>query len=191
MTLCAARMVRPTLPNVLTILRILLVPVIVYALLQETREGDIVAAVVFAVASATDYVDGWLARTRGTVSDFGKLMDPIADKLLVTTVLIVLVALDRLEAWVAAVIIVRELAVTMSRMAETGQGTVVAANRWGKVKTLTQVLTIFLLIAIDDSPGWLDALVYLTVFVTVVSGLEYFLGLRRRMGERTRAGSAA
>src|SRR3954451_9759159 len=164
-------------------LRILLVPVVVVALLDETPNGDLLAALVFAFASATDWVDGWLARNRYSVTTFGKLMDPIADKLLVVAALVSLVSLDRLQAWVAMVIIARELAVTMSRMAATGQGVVIAANRWGKIKTTVQVITIFLLIAVDDSPAWLDMLVYLTVVVTVISGVDYFFGLRRRLSE--------
>ena len=169
------------LPNVLTVLRILLVPVVVVALLDETENGDLLAAIVFAVASVTDWVDGYVARSRGSITTFGKLMDPIADKLLVVAALVSLVSLDRLQAWVAMVIIARELAVTMSRMAATGQGVVIAANRWGKVKTALQVLTIFLLIAVSGSPVWLDVLVYATVAVTVISGIEYFFGLRRSL----------
>jgi CDP-diacylglycerol--glycerol-3-phosphate 3-phosphatidyltransferase len=169
------------LPNVLTVLRILLVPVIVVALLDETPNGDLLAAIVFALASLTDWVDGYLARSRGSITTFGKLMDPIADKLLVVAALVSLVSLDRLQAWVAMVIIARELAVTMSRMAATGQGVVIAANRWGKIKTALQVLTIFLLIAVSGSPTWLDVLVYVTVAVTVISGIEYFFGLRRSL----------
>jgi CDP-diacylglycerol--glycerol-3-phosphate 3-phosphatidyltransferase len=173
-------------PNVLTMLRILLVPVVVVALLNETPNGDLLAAVVFAFASATDWVDGWLARTRYSVTTFGKLMDPIADKLLVVAALVSLVSLHRLAAWVAMVIIARELAVTMSRMAATGQGVVIPANRWGKIKTSVQVVTIFLLIAVSGSPTWLDVLVYLTVAVTVISGVDYFFGLRRRLSEAQR-----
>jgi CDP-diacylglycerol--glycerol-3-phosphate 3-phosphatidyltransferase len=171
------------LPNVLTLLRILLVPVIVVALLDETPNGDLLAAIVFALASLTDWVDGYLARSRGSITTFGKLMDPIADKLLVVAALVSLVSLDRLQAWVAMVIIARELAVTMSRMAATGQGVVIAANRWGKVKTALQVLAIFLLIAVSGSPLWLDVLVYVTVAVTVISGVEYFFGLRRSLSD--------
>jgi CDP-diacylglycerol--glycerol-3-phosphate 3-phosphatidyltransferase len=178
-------------PNVLTLLRILLVPVIVVALLGETPNGDLLAAIVFAFASITDWVDGYIARSRGAITTFGKLMDPIADKLLVVAALVSLVSLDRLQAWVAMVIIARELAVTMSRMAATGQGVVIAANRWGKVKTALQVLTIFLLIAVNGSPLWLDVLVYLTVAVTVISGVEYFFGLRRSLAAKDRASAEA
>lgn len=174
-------MVPLNIPNVLTMMRILLVPVVVVALLDETPNGDLLAAIVFALASLTDWVDGWLARSRDAITTFGKLMDPVADKLLVIGALVSLVSLDRLAAWVAMVIIARELAVTMTRMAMTPQGVVISANRYGKVKTMVQVATIFFLIAVDGSPAWLDALVYLTVVVTVLSGLEYFFGLRRRL----------
>jgi len=177
-------------PNVLTLLRILLVPVVVVALLDETPNGDLLAAVVFALASITDWVDGYLARSRGAVTTFGKLMDPIADKLLVVAALVSLVSLNRLPAWVAMVIIARELAVTMSRMAATGQGVVISANRWGKVKTALQVLMIFLVIAVSGSPVWLDVLIYATVGVTVISGVEYFFGLRRTLAARDRARAA-
>jgi CDP-diacylglycerol---glycerol-3-phosphate 3-phosphatidyltransferase len=180
-------MVALNVPNVLTLLRILLVPVIVVALLDSTPNGDLVAAFVFAFASVTDFVDGRLARSRDSVTTFGKLMDPIADKLLIIAALVSLVSLDRLAAWVAMVIIARELAVTMSRMAATGYGVVISANRWGKVKTTFQVATIFLLIAVHHHPVWLDALVYVTVAITVVSGIDYFFGLRRRLLERARA----
>ena len=174
------------LPNALTLIRILLVPVVVVALLDETPNGDLLAAIVFALASVTDWVDGYLARSRGSITTFGKLMDPLADKLLIVAALISLVSLGRLQAWVAMVIIARELAVTMSRMAATGQGVVIAANRWGKVKTALQVLMIFLLITVSGSPLWLDVLVYVTVAVTVISGLEYFFGLRRSLAAKQR-----
>jgi CDP-diacylglycerol--glycerol-3-phosphate 3-phosphatidyltransferase len=177
----AEAVISPNVPNVLTLLRILLVPVVVVALLDKTPHGDLVAAFVFAFASATDWVDGRLARSSGNVTTFGKLMDPIADKLLVIAALVSLVSLNRLAAWVAMVIIARELAVTMSRVAASGQGVVISAKRWGKVKTAFQVATIFLLIAVHGSPPWLDALVYVTVAVTLVSGIDYFFGLRRQL----------
>src|SRR5256886_5305464 len=98
------------LPNFLTVLRILLVPVIVVALLEETPNGDTLAAVVFALAAFTDGLDGYIARSRGSVTTFGKLADPLADKLLIIAPLILLVSLNRVAAWVAMVIIAREFA---------------------------------------------------------------------------------
>ena len=95
-----------TLPNVLTVVRILLVPVLVAALLSGAAYGDLLAAVVFAIASLTDALDGWIARRRRSESTFGKLMDPLADKLLVVAALVSLVSLDRLSAWVAMALVI-------------------------------------------------------------------------------------
>lgn len=170
-------------PNVLTVFRILLVPVLVVALLDETPNGDLLAAAVFAIASLTDAVDGYIARSRNLVTTFGKLMDPVADKLLILAALIALVSLERVAAWVAMVIIAREFAVTATRMAATQQGVVIAANAWGKAKTIVQVACVFFLIAIDGSPLWLDLLVYATVGITIISGVDYFFGLRRLLRE--------
>ena len=124
------------LPNVLTVLRIMLVPVLVVALLGNTPEGDVLAAVVFALASLTDFVDGYLARARDSMTTFGKLMDPLADKLLIVAALISLVSLHRLAAWVAMVIITRELAVTVLRMGATQAGVVMAASMFGQGQDL-------------------------------------------------------
>jgi CDP-diacylglycerol---glycerol-3-phosphate 3-phosphatidyltransferase len=170
-------------PNVLTLLRILLVPVLVVALLDQTSDGDVLAAIVFAIASLTDAIDGYVARSRNAITTFGKLMDPIADKLLIVAALFSLVSLHRLAPWVAMVIVAREFAVTMTRMAAAPTGVVIAANWWGKVKTIVQVATIFLLIAFDSSPLWLDLLTYGMVAITVVSGVDYFFGLRRLLRE--------
>jgi CDP-diacylglycerol--glycerol-3-phosphate 3-phosphatidyltransferase len=172
------------LPNVLTLLRILLVPVLVVALLDETANGDLLAAIVFGLASVTDAMDGYLARSRNAITSFGKLMDPIADKLLIVAALVALVSLHRLAAWVAMVIIAREMAVTLTRVQATQQGVVIAANWWGKAKTITQVAAIFCLIAVGEpSPAWVDTLVYGAVAITVVSGIDYFFGLRRVLRE--------
>jgi CDP-diacylglycerol---glycerol-3-phosphate 3-phosphatidyltransferase len=187
-------MVPLNVPNVLTVVRILLVPVLIVALLSHSGSGDLLAAIVFAVASATDAVDGYLARSRGSVTTFGKLMDPIADKLLIIAALVALVSLGRLEAWVAMVIIAREFAVTVLRVAAgSQQGVVISASSWGKVKTACQVLMVMLLIAFDPSPWWVDAVVYVTVVVTVLSGADYFFGLRRTLDEaaRSRSGSGS
>jgi len=162
------------LPNLLTVLRIMLVPVLVVALLGNTPAGDVLAAVVFALASLTDFVDGYLARSRDSVTTFGKLMDPLADKLLVVGALLCLVSLHRLEGWVAMVIIARELAVTVLRAGAAQGGAVIAASMFGKVKTCLQIAAILAVIAVHGSPLWVSLLLYATVLVTVLSGLEYF-----------------
>jgi CDP-diacylglycerol--glycerol-3-phosphate 3-phosphatidyltransferase len=166
------------LPNVLTLLRILLVPVLVAALVQEGGGGDALAAAIFALASFTDALDGWIARRQKSVSTFGKLMDPLADKLLVTAALVSLVDLDRLSAWVAMVIIAREFAVTGLRQLAMEHGEVIPASVWGKVKTVAQVAMVLVLIIVEGSPAWVDVLVWLTVAITVVSGADYFFGFR-------------
>jgi CDP-diacylglycerol---glycerol-3-phosphate 3-phosphatidyltransferase len=169
------------LPNTLTVLRILLVPVVVVALLDETPNGDAIAAGVFALAALTDTLDGYIARSRGAVTTFGKLMDPIADKLLVTASLVALVSLDRLDAWIAMVIIAREFAVTALRGLAAEQGVVIEARWLGKVKTALQVAAIICLIAVDPAPLGVDLLVYAAVAVTVISGIDYFFGFRRML----------
>ena len=179
------------LPNVLTLLRILAVPVIVVALLGETPNGDALAAGVFALAALTDGLDGYIARRRQDVTTFGKLMDPLADKVLIIAALVSLVSLGRLAAWVAMVIIARELAVTGLRAVAAEQGVVISASWLGKLKTALQVAAVFALIIWNPSPTSVDVLVYVAVAVTVISGADYFFGLRRRLAlERERRRSA-
>ncbi len=168
-------------PNVLTVLRIMLVPALVVALLGNTPDGDVIAAVVFALASLTDFVDGYLARARAEITTFGKLMDPLADKLLIVAALISLVSLHRLAAWVAMVIITREFAVTVLRLGATQAGVVMGASTLGKAKTCLQIAVVLAIIAVHGQPLWVSALLYITVLVTVLSGLDYFFGLRRRV----------
>ena len=170
-------------PNVLTVLRILAVPVLVVALLGETPDGDVIAAIVFALAALTDGLDGYIARRQQSVTTFGKLMDPLADKLLVVAALVSLVSLDRLAAWVAMVIIARELAVTGLRGLAVERGVVIAASWLGKLKTLLQVAAVFALIIWNPAPVAVDVLVYVAVAVTVISGADYFFGLRKRLAE--------
>lgn len=169
------------IPNVLTLLRILAVPVVVVALLGETPNGDALAAAVFALAALTDGLDGYFARSRDSITTFGKLMDPLADKLLITAALVSLVSLDRLQAWVAMVIIAREIAVTGLRAIAAERGVVIAASWMGKLKTVLQIAAVIALIATNPSPAWVDALVYVAVAVTLISGADYFLGIRRRL----------
>ena len=175
------------LPNFLTLLRILAVPVVVVALLGETPNGDALAATVFALAALTDGLDGYFARSRNAVTTFGKLMDPIADKLLIAAALISLVSLDRLDAWVAMVIIAREFAVTVMRAIAAERGVIISASWLGKVKTVLQIAAIFALIATNPAPVAVNVLVYLAVAVTVVSGVDYFFGIRKKLAERETA----
>ena len=175
-------------PNVLTVLRILLVPVLVVALTTETKNGDTIAAIVFAIASLTDGLDGYIARSRKSITTFGKVMDPIADKMLITAALIALVSLDRLAAWVAMVIVAREFAVSSLRVAAAAEGAIIPASILGKIKTVIQVVAVMALIAAENPHAtWVDVLVGRMAVVTVVSGVDYFLNVRREIeGARAR-----
>ena len=133
-------------------------------------------------------IDGYIARRRDQVTTFGKLMDPLADKLLIVAALVSLVSLDRLQAWIAMVIIARELAVTGLRAVAVEQGVVIAASWMGKVKTALQVAAIIALIAVDPATLAVDLLVYAALAMTVISGADYFFGVRRRIAESQRAG---
>ena len=176
-------------PNALTMGRILLVPVLI-AVLLEADGASTQAAIVFAVAASTDWLDGYIARARESVTTFGKVMDPVADKLLVATALVGLVGLDRLAAWVAIVVIARELAVSGLRIAAARQGVVIEASGLGRAKTVSQVVAVMaLILANDPSAAWVLVLVYGAVAITVVSGIDYFAGYRR--GELDGAAEAA
>ena len=176
------------LPNLLTLLRILLVPVLVVALTEEISNGSAIAAAVFVVAALTDGLDGYIARSRQSITTFGKVMDPVADKLLIAAALIALVSLDRLAAWVAMLIIDRELAVSGLRIAAGQQGVVIPASLLGKLKTIVQSAAVLALIAApNEEVVWVQVLVYAMVVVTVASGADYFLNFRRRLEEVSRA----
>jgi CDP-diacylglycerol--glycerol-3-phosphate 3-phosphatidyltransferase len=175
------------LPNILTLTRILLVPVLVVALTEEIHNGSTIAAIVFVIAALSDGLDGYLARSRQAVTTFGKVMDPIADKLLIAAALLSLVSLDRVDAWVAMVVIAREFAVSGLRIAAGQQGVVIPASGLGKVKTIVQSAAVLALIAAPDAGvAWVQALVYLMVLATIVSGADYFLNFRRRLEELSR-----
>ena len=134
-----------------------------------------VAAVIFAIASITDYLDGFLARKWNVVSNFGKFADPMADKLLVMSAFIMMIELKMVPAWIAAVIICRELAVTGLRLllVETG-GTVLAAAMLGKIKTFSQMFAIIFLLCHLTLPG--QVLLYIALIFTIYSGYDYFKG---------------
>jgi CDP-diacylglycerol---glycerol-3-phosphate 3-phosphatidyltransferase len=180
------------LPNALTLVRILLVPVLVVALTVESPGGSTIAAVVFAVAALTDGLDGYIARSRQSITTFGKVMDPVADKLLIAAALLSLVSLDRVAAWVAMVIIAREFAVSGLRIAAGQQGVVIPASLLGKIKTIVQSAAVLALIAAPDPEvAWVQALVYGMVVATIVSGADYFLNFRRRLEELSRQRAAS
>lgn len=171
----------PGLPNALTAARVLVIPPLVVLILQSEDGSSAPAAWLFALAALSDALDGHLARARGLVTTFGKIADPIADKLLVGAALASLVAVDRLGAWVAVIVVARELAVSGLRAVAGRQGLVIAASSFGKVKMALQVAMVISLIAAPDaSAAWLLGFVYATVAVTIASGIDYFVAFRRR-----------
>ena len=176
--------------NVLTMVRIVLVPVFVACLLAGGTAWRLAALAIFCVASLTDLLDGRLARSRGLVTDFGKIADPVADKALTGAALICLSALGELPWWVTGVIMFRELGVTGLRFWVLSRG-VIAASRGGKAKTLLQIIAICLyLLPASLSPPALVRELFMAaaVVVTVVSGADYVLQamrLRRSQPERS------
>jgi CDP-diacylglycerol---glycerol-3-phosphate 3-phosphatidyltransferase len=167
------------LPNALTLSRLLLAPVVVL-LLTVATDGSLLVAGLFGIAAATDGLDGHLARSRDTVTRFGIIADPLADKLLVLSTLFALVAVDRLAAWVALVILLREAAVSGLRYFAGRRASLIPAGPLGKAKMAAQVGTIMVLIAVPNPEAlWVLSLVYSTVLVTAVSGVDYFLSYRR------------
>lgn len=167
------------LPNALTLLRIILVPIFVIFLLVKIPYGDYLAALVFIVASFTDSLDGYLARKWKQVTKLGIILDPLADKLLITAALISLVELGKVAGWIAIVILGREFAVSGLRTIKAEEGIIIAASKLGKIKTISQILAVVLIIVQDLYPP-LGALnignwaMYIAVVITIVSGIEYF-----------------
>ncbi len=164
------------LPNKLTIFRIFLVPLLVVLLL--TRYSLDLAAVVFAVAGFTDWLDGYIARSTNQVTNLGKLLDPIADKLLLAAAFISLVEIGRAPAWMVVVIVGREMAVTGLRTLIASQGTIVAASKLGKYKTASQVTEVLLLI-LQPVPHLDKIALWVSLFMTVISGIDYFYKARK------------
>lgn len=182
------------LPNRITLARICLIPIMMFFLLVNFKFypepihwgsfqlsfNHLIAAVIFLLAASTDGIDGYIARKYNMVTNLGKLLDPLADKLLVSAVLISLVELGRCDSWIAIVIISREFAVTGLRQVALLEGKVVAASKWGKLKTVVQIVAISLLllnnfpfqfvsIPVDDIAIWAAAV------ITIISGIDYFV----------------
>ncbi len=177
---------RLNLANKLTLVRIFLVPVFVLVASTQIPYGDLFAAVIFIAAAATDGLDGYVARTRKEITVLGKFMDPLADKLLISAALIALVDMGRISSWVAIIIISREFAVTGLRTIAAAEGVVVAASHLGKLKTITQIVAITALlledfyyirvwIPFDLFHIFANVMLYIAVFFTVYSGIDYLV----------------
>ena len=184
------------LANKLTMIRIFLVPVfLVFITVKEIPYGSIIATVVFIIASITDQLDGHIARSRNQITNFGKFMDPLADKLLVTAALVSLVELKLVAGWAVVVILAREFAVSGLRTLAASDGIVIAASWWGKIKTVTQMIAILLLLLkvnINTSANAInfinnnnflnsfftyvpETIMFIAVLITIISGIDYFV----------------
>ncbi len=167
------------LANKITLIRILFIPVFMVLMLMDFPYHMEAALAVFLIASLTDKLDGHIARKYNMITDFGKFMDPLADKLLVTGAFLILVQLGRIEAWIVFVILAREFAVTGLRSLAAAQNIIIAASNYGKIKTVTQIVAIVVLL-LGNYPFSLvnlpadTIMVYLTLLITVFSGYDYF-----------------
>jgi len=179
------------LANKITLARIFLVPVVMIFLLVRLNLGvirfgggeitisEIIAAVIFILAAITDGLDGYIARKKKLVTNLGKFLDPLADKLLISAALISLVEMQRLEAWIAIVIISREFAVTGLRLVAAAEGQVIAASVLGKLKTIVQIVAIVVLI-VNNFPfstiafPFDEIITWVAVIITLLSGIDYF-----------------
>jgi CDP-diacylglycerol--glycerol-3-phosphate 3-phosphatidyltransferase len=181
------------LPNLLTLARIFLVPVFLFAFLARLEAGGLIAAAVFVIAAATDGVDGYLARRQRAITRLGKFLDPLADKLLVSAALIAMVERGLISTWAAVIIIGRELAVTGLRAIAAAEGTVIAAGPWGKAKTVVQIVFIVdALLVTALSPGTpfgalahrlLMPLLWAAVLLTLWSAVDYFAAYYRGLAQ--------
>jgi CDP-diacylglycerol---glycerol-3-phosphate 3-phosphatidyltransferase len=180
------------IPNQITISRILLIPIFMVFLLIDFGWGSLallgadiplshfVAALIFIVAAATDWLDGYYARRYNLVTNMGKFLDPLADKLLITAAFIGLVGLDMFPAWAAVVILSREFAVTGLRLVASGSGEVIAASIWGKWKTVSQIVAASALLLHNIIFELVNfpfdiVMIYVAVILTVFSGVDYFI----------------
>ena len=165
------------LPNKLTMFRVVLIPVFIVVLMSgliAEPASRYIAVVIFCVASFTDYLDGHIARKYNLVTNFGKFMDPLADKLLVSAARICMIELGMLPAWVVIIIISREFIITGFRLIAAEGGLVIAASWWGKIKTVTQMaMIILMLLGVNKVIGTI--LVVLATIFTVVSGVDYIV----------------
>ena len=165
------------LPNKLTTFRVVLIPFFIFFLMTELIPySKWVALALFCIASLTDFFDGYLARKWNMVTNFGKFMDPLADKLLVCSAIIAFTAMDRMPAWIVIIIVAREFIISGFRLIAAEKGVVIAASYWGKFKTASQMFMIILLIINIDVlfiPG--QVLMYIALALTVISLIDYIV----------------
>lgn len=166
------------LANKITLFRVLLVPIFLLVLYSNIENNVIIAGVIFAIASFTDMLDGYIARSRNLVTNFGKFVDPLADKVLASAALIALVDMGQISGWIVVVIIAREFTVTGFRVLAASQGVTIAASPWGKIKTITQLMAIILFLFNNFPFSYLGIradiiMIYIALFFTILSGIDY------------------
>lgn len=166
-------------PNKLTLFRVIMIPFFVIFMLAPAEGAAFkwIALAIFVIASLTDALDGYLARRDNLVTNFGKFMDPLADKLLVCSALICLIELDKIPCWVVIIIIAREFIISGFRLIASDNGVVIAASYWGKFKTVSQMVMIILLIAdLGGAFGTVEQIfIYLSLALTVISLIDYLV----------------
>ena len=178
------------LPNKITVFRVCMIPFfLIFMLVPGIPYGRLVAAIIFSVASASDFLDGYLARKNNLVTDFGKFMDPLADKLLVCSALICFVEFGQVAAWIVILIIGREFIISGFRLVAADNNIVIAANYWGKIKTVVQMLMCVLFI-VDLDHSFINIaeqiFLYASVILTVVSLVDYVYKNRKVITEGTK-----
>lgn len=166
--------------NKITLFRVFLVPIFLVVLYSNIENNVIIAGVIFIVASLTDMLDGHIARSRNLVTNFGKFVDPLADKVLASAALIALVDMGMISGWIVVVIIAREFTVTGFRVLAASEGVTIAASPWGKIKTITQLVAIILFLFNNFPFSYLgipadDIMIYLALIFTIVSGVDYMV----------------
>ena len=171
------------LPNKITVFRIFMIPFFVACMLiKEIPYNEIIAGVIFIIAALSDLVDGKIARHYNLVTNFGKFMDPLADKVLVAAAMIFLVQVGRLPAFLVVVIVAREYAISILRAIASSQGTVIAAAKGGKIKTVTQMIGTILLLLNITTIGL--PIMYIALIATIYSGGEYIYNSRHLISEK-------
>ena len=174
------------LPNKLTVARVCMVPLFMVALLINTETSRIVATILFALASLTDMLDGQIARKYNLITNFGKLMDPLADKILTSAAMVCLVQLGDLAAWIVVIVLFREYAITGLRSVAASENIVIAAGIWGKVKTVCQMFALMLLMLKPQIVALCGVdlgllLMYVALILTVYSGVDYVVKLNKQI----------
>ena len=167
------------IPNFLTIIRIVLVPVYCVLMYANFPGATIWAAILFTIAALTDLADGYIARKYGLITDFGKVMDPVADKIMVTAAMVVLVDLHRLAAWIVITMLFRDFAVGALRDVAASKGNIIAAGIWGKIKTALQMIALGMIIFYVDlfsMPTYTIGMIvmYVALAASIYSGIVYF-----------------